>query len=283
MKELKGQLGDVLPGAVSIFAEAAGMTIPEFSQAMEDGAFTGKAMQEVLNNVAIVFSNKFGPAAQNASKTLQGALNGINNSLLKMYESFGPVVDQMASIFGPQISKMIEDVTSVMKVLTGNFTDAADGVDTLSPRAKALYDTIQQLIPTFKEAARAVVDLGQFFVRLVPVAIQLGNVLLQIASSNIGKAFITLSISVGILQTAFIGLTRAGVVPAIAALYRFIGTQLASALTTWHRQLIMLTKSMIGFTAAARASMTSASPTRGSEKCQPGCEARSAPTIMTTP
>jgi len=253
-EELKGQLGDVLPGALSIFAEAAGMTIPEFSQAMEDGAFKGKAMQEVLNNVAAVFSNKFGPAAQNASKTLQGALNAINNNLLKMYESFGPLVNQMAAVFGPQVTKLIEDVTSVMKVLTGTFTDAADGVDTLSPRAQALYNTIQQLIPTFRDAAKAVVDLGQFFVQLVPIAIQLGNVFLQIASSNIGKAFIAVSISVGILQTAFVGLTRAGVVPAIAAIYRLIGTQLSASLVTWHRQLITATQSMIGFTAAARAS-----------------------------
>lgn len=253
-EELKGQLGDVLPGALSIFAEAAGMSIPEFSQAMEDGAFKGKAMQEVLNNVAIVFSNKFGPAAQNASKTLQGALNAINNNLLKMYESFGPLVDQMATVFGPQITKLIEDVTSVMKVLTGTFTDAAGGVDALSPRAQALYATIQQLIPTFKDAARAVVELGQFFVQLVPIAVQLGNVLLQIASSNIGKAFIAVSISVGILQTAFIGLTRVGIVPAIAAIYRLIGTQLSASLMTWHRQLITATQSMIGFTAAARAS-----------------------------
>jgi tape measure domain-containing protein len=44
-EELKGQLGDVLPGAMGIFAEAAGFTGPDaitkFSKALEDGAYKG--------------------------------------------------------------------------------------------------------------------------------------------------------------------------------------------------------------------------------------------------
>jgi hypothetical protein len=52
-EEVKGQLGDALPGALSLFAEAAQMSLAEFSKAMEDGAFKGKAMEQVLDNVGI--------------------------------------------------------------------------------------------------------------------------------------------------------------------------------------------------------------------------------------
>ncbi len=42
-EELKGQLGDVLPGAMGIFAKAAGFegtdAIQKFSKALEEGAY----------------------------------------------------------------------------------------------------------------------------------------------------------------------------------------------------------------------------------------------------
>ena len=105
-EELKGQLGDVLPGALSLFAEAAKMSIPEFSKAMEDGAFKGDAMIQVLENVGILMKVKFGAAAEGAAKTLQGALNGIQNNLKLMYEALGPVVNRMAAVFGPKITSL---------------------------------------------------------------------------------------------------------------------------------------------------------------------------------
>lgn len=250
-EELKGQLGDVLPGALALFADAAQMSIPEFSQAMEDGAFKGKAMMDVLNNVATLMGSRFGPAAQNASKTLQGALNGINNDLKRMYEAFNPIVSQLAQTFGPQISSLIKDFTDVIKVFSSTFVTAGEGVDALSPRARAIYDTIQQLIPAFRSAAEAVVQLGTFLGSLVPVAVQVGSVLLQIASSNVGRAFIALSISVSLLQTAFVSLTATGIVPAIRAIYQFLAANLATQMRGAQLAVFGLTKAFMGLQAAA--------------------------------
>jgi tape measure domain-containing protein len=51
-EELKGQLGDVLPGALAIFAKAAGMSVKEFSEAMEKGEFVGNRFREVFAKVS---------------------------------------------------------------------------------------------------------------------------------------------------------------------------------------------------------------------------------------
>ncbi|NBV27805.1 hypothetical protein EBS02_02130 [bacterium] len=94
-EELKGQLGDVLPGAMAIFAEAAGFKGPEaitkFSKALEDGAYKGEAMKTLLTNVGIGMREEFGPGAEGAAKTFQGSINRMQNSLKLFYEAFEPV------------------------------------------------------------------------------------------------------------------------------------------------------------------------------------------------
>lgn len=222
-EELKGQLGDVLPGALGLFAKAAQMSIPEFSKAMEDGAFKGDAMAQVLDNVAILMNNKFGPAAQGAAKTLQGAVNQIQNNLTLMYESFGPIVDRFAAIFGPQINGLIKDVTATMKVLTGTFTAAGEGFATLSPRAQAFYAAIQSLTPPLQQAGAAIADLGGRFATLLPAMVQAIAAAISFASSPLGRGAIIASVAIGTLTAAIKLLEATGLKAAIKAVYLFIG------------------------------------------------------------
>jgi tape measure domain-containing protein len=225
-EELKGQLGDVLPGALGLFAQAAQMSIPEFSKAMEDGAFKGKAMEQVLDNVAILMNNKFGPAAQGAAKTLQGAVNQIQNNLTLMYESFGPIVDRFAAIFGPQINSLIKDVTETMKVLTGTFTATGEGFATLSPRAQAFYAAIQSLTPPLQQAGAAIADLGSRFATLLPAMVQAIAAAISFASSPLGRGAIIASVAIGTLTAAIKLLEVTGLKAAIKSVYLFIGSLL---------------------------------------------------------
>jgi tape measure domain-containing protein len=222
-EELKGQLGDVLPGALSLFADAAQMSVPEFSKAMEDGAFKGKAMEQVLDNVAILMNNKFGPAAQGAAKTLQGAVNQIQNNLTLMYESFGPIVDAAAAAFGPQINSLIKDVTETMKVLTGTFTQAGEGFDTLSPRAQAFYAAIQTLRPSLEQAGAALADLGGRLASLLPLFVQVISSAISLASGPLGRSAIIAATAIGILTAALKLLEVTGLKAALKAVYAFIG------------------------------------------------------------
>jgi tape measure domain-containing protein len=222
-EELKGQLGDVLPGALGLFAKAAQMSIPEFSKAMEDGAFKGKAMEQVLGNVAILLDTQFGSAAEGASKTLQGAVNQIQNNLQLMYESFGPIVNAAAAAFGPQINSLIKDVTDTMKVLTGTFTQAGEGFETLSPRAQAFYSAIQTLRPSLEQAGVALADLGGKLASLLPLFVQVISAAIGFASSPLGRGAIIAATAIGVLTGALKLLEVTGLKAALKAVYAFIG------------------------------------------------------------
>ena len=95
-EELKGQLGDVLPGAMGLFAKAAGFlegpdAIQKFSKALEDGAFKGRKHDGPACNVAKTMQKDFGPGAEGAAKSFQGLMNDMSTALTKLYEAFEPL------------------------------------------------------------------------------------------------------------------------------------------------------------------------------------------------
>jgi tape measure domain-containing protein len=223
-EELKGQLGDVLPGALGLFAEAAQMSIPEFSKAMEDGAFKGKAMEQVLGNVSILLNTKFGPAAEGAAKTLQGAVNQIQNNLSLMYQSFAPIVDGVAAAFGPQVNSLIKDVTDTVKVLTTTLVGGGDGFDTLSPRAQAFYAAVQTLEPALRQAGAALTDLGSRLAALAPYFVQVLASVISFASSPLARAALIAALAIGTLTAAMKLLEVTGIKAVLKSIYTFIGT-----------------------------------------------------------
>jgi tape measure domain-containing protein len=223
-EELKGQLGDVLPGALGLFAKAAQMSIPEFSKAMEDGAFKGKAMEQVLGNVATLLNDKFGTAAEGAAKTLQGAVNQIQNNLALMYQSFSPIVDGVAAAFGPQVNALIKDVTDTVKVLTGTFTQAGEGFNSLSPRAQGFYTAIQTLEPSLRQAGAAIADVGSRLAQLAPLFVEVLATAISFASSPLARAALVAAVAIGTLTAALKVLEVTGLKAALKAVYSFISS-----------------------------------------------------------
>ena len=101
-EELKGQLGDVLPGALAIFSKAAGMSVKEFSAAMEKGEFVGNRFREVFAKVSDELMNRFGTGAQAAGRSLQGLINTVGGDFQRTLESFSPLANSAAqAILGP--------------------------------------------------------------------------------------------------------------------------------------------------------------------------------------
>ena len=118
-EELKGQLGDVLPGALSIFAKAAGMSVKEFSKAMEDGEFTGNRFREVFAKVSDELINRFGTGAQVAGKSLQGLINTVGGDFTRTLESFAPLADSAAQATLAPLSRMLKDVGIAAQIAMG--------------------------------------------------------------------------------------------------------------------------------------------------------------------
>ena len=80
-EELRGQLGERLPGAFQMAARAMGMTTAELDKFMADGKLTA---EDLLPKLADVLQEKFAGAAENAANTVQGSLN----NMLTEWEQF---------------------------------------------------------------------------------------------------------------------------------------------------------------------------------------------------
>jgi len=118
-EELKGQLGDVLPGALAIFSKAAGMSVKDFSKAMEDGAFVGGRFREVFAKVSDELINRFGTGAQVAGRSLQGLINTVGGDFQRVLESFSPLANSAAqAILGP-LGGSLKQLSLSAQIATG--------------------------------------------------------------------------------------------------------------------------------------------------------------------
>jgi tape measure domain-containing protein len=176
-EELKGQLGDVLPGAMGIFAEAAGFEGPEaitkFSKALEDGAYKGAAMKTLLTNVGIIMRKEFGPGAEGAARTFQGVINRMQNSLTLLYESFEPVAVGFLNAVVMPMTSGIKTVTDGFKAFfTGQAAQTAGGsvfakqLEALRPAFEGIAANIKQILPLLQSFASTALSLGQALLQI---------------------------------------------------------------------------------------------------------------------
>jgi tape measure domain-containing protein len=181
-EELKGQLGDVLPGAMGIFAEAAGFKGPDaitkFSKALEDGAYKGGAMKTLLTNVGSIMRKEFGPGAEGAARTFQGVMNRMQNSTKLLYEAFEPVAVGF-------LNSVVMPLTSGLKTVTDGFNAFFTGTNAKTAGGFAFAQELEKLRPTFEGLRTNAIALAQVFGEFAKVALSVGSALLQIAGNPI--------------------------------------------------------------------------------------------------
>ena len=172
-EELKGQLGDVLPGALALFARAAKMSLTDFGKAMEDGAFKGKAMRQLLVNVGATMKEEFGKGAVGAALTFQGVMNRLQTTTVLFYETFEPLAVAFANTF-------VLPLTNGVRVVTDAFRQLTTGQAALTQGGSDLAAKMQPLIPVFngigdniKMAVNAALDLAKAFVPVVQLFLQI--------------------------------------------------------------------------------------------------------------
>jgi tape measure domain-containing protein len=176
-EELKGQLGDVLPGAMGIFAEAAGFTGPDaitkFSKALEDGVYKGAAMKTLLTSVGVIMRKEFGPGAEGAARTFQGVINRMQNSFKFLYESFEPVaVGFLNSVVMPMTSGIKTLTDGFNAFFTGTLAKTEGGaafaqvLDSLKPSFEGIRANLTALIPSFQTFGKLLLSVTQFLVTL---------------------------------------------------------------------------------------------------------------------
>lgn len=225
-EELKGQLGDVLPGAMAIFAEAAGFkgpkAIQDFSAALEEGRYKGDAMRQLLINVGSVMNQEFGPGAEGAARTFQGSINRMQNSLLNLYQAFEPVAVGF-------LNSVVTPLTGGLKTLTDGFTAFFTGTAAKTSGGFAIAQQLQQLKPSFDGILRNLQQLTPVFKTFLETAGALGRVFVQVAGTPFAGYLLRVYASVLPLTIAIRALNLQALIPLIASLVRSVPAFIAMA------------------------------------------------------
>lgn len=225
-EELKGQLGDVFPQAVSLFAKAAGyldesMTdveksegIAKFLKAMEDGTFKGKAMQQMLKNVGILLNQDFGPSAVKAGESFNNQLNKLNNALQKFYEAFAPAAGAFLGEFVTPITNGLKVVSDAAKLALSG--DALGGNQLAAYFRNELFPQLVNVKDGLLTAAKTVAEFaGALGVVLRPLAqFVLGNKELVTVVARAVTIF-------ALYKTSMAAATAVGLIPLIRSIVNY--------------------------------------------------------------
>jgi tape measure domain-containing protein len=195
-EEVTGQLGDVIPGALSIMAEAAQMDIKTFKKAMEDGAFTGKAFEAVMSNVPIVLEKRFGKGAEGAAKTFQGAMNNMQTSLVLFYQSFEPVAVGF-------LNSVVTPMTAGIKTVTDGFNAFFSGQAAQTAQGSAFAKQLSELRPTFDGITANIKALVPSFQLFGGVLLNAAKVLAMIAGNPITGFLAKVYVNALLVNAAF--------------------------------------------------------------------------------
>ena len=230
-EELKGQLGDVLPGSMALFAEAAGFKGPDaiskFSAALEDGVYKGQNMVKLLKNVRVVMEQEFGPGAEGAARTFQGGINRMQNSLRQLYEAFEPVAVNF-------MNQVVKPLTDGLRTAADGFTAFLQGVAAKTPQGAAFAQELEKLRPALEGIGNNLKALLPTFELFGNILLNVGKVLLAIAGNPITGFLLKVYANVLLVNTVFSllgGKVLIGLISNIgAAIARFIALNIQMGL-----------------------------------------------------
>lgn len=114
-EELRGQLGERLPGAFAIAARSMGVTESALSKMLELGQVTSN---EFLPKFGKQLQIEFGGAAQTASQSAQAALFRFDSALLKVQESVGNLFAPGVAVGAGALATALE---AISKSLSNSF------------------------------------------------------------------------------------------------------------------------------------------------------------------
>jgi hypothetical protein len=104
---------------LSLFADAAGMSVKKFSEAMEAGEFVGSRFRQVFAKVSDELMNRFGTGAQSAAKSLQGLINVVGGDFQRTLESFAPLANAAAESILKPLGGAFRQLSVAAKLATG--------------------------------------------------------------------------------------------------------------------------------------------------------------------
>jgi len=128
-EELRGQLGDRLPGALTLSADAMGVTTAELDKMMVDGKLLAS---DLLPKLAEQLDKTYGKAAQEGAKGAQAEINRLNTAI---FETKG--------VAGAALIPVFTDIVKAMKPALGMLQEFIGGIQILAAKAASITDRIK--------------------------------------------------------------------------------------------------------------------------------------------
>ena len=175
-EELRGQIGERVPGAFAIAARSIGVTEQQLNKMLEQGQVLSK---DFLPKFAKQLEKDLGGGAENAANSTQAALNRISNAYSNFKDWFGstivaPIVQGTAKIVKAMQEAMPQSKANAMAQADLNaeyakFEKAINGVEF----AELKYLKAQELIlkakddekKAIKDQKQAIADLGDYMTK----------------------------------------------------------------------------------------------------------------------
>ena len=173
-EELRGQLGERLPGAFQLAAKAMNMTQAELNKFIEDGKLTAEVL---LPRLADVLMNKYGAAAEEASHSVQSAINRLNTEwdLFKANMLDSGIVTDVLDTIRSSITSLNNTITTLSKykdiissILVGVgasagiglLTKYADKIGTIALTLGSLVPKISAIVAANPVGAAVIAGIG---------------------------------------------------------------------------------------------------------------------------
>jgi tape measure domain-containing protein len=114
-EELRGQIGERLPGAIQLAAKSMGMSVVDFGKQLDLGQINANIL---LPKFAEALQEEYGAGAEAASKSFLGTLNKIENSLFNFRRlfanEFGGIVAGIARVAATALDLIIKFIDNVL-------------------------------------------------------------------------------------------------------------------------------------------------------------------------
>jgi tape measure domain-containing protein len=119
-EELSGQLGERLPGAVTMFAEANKMTLPELQKALKDGTV---GLNELMNFI-IELGNKYDGTAKKIAGSSEEAGARLRVAYNQMRIDVGKALQPVGAKFQDAFAEFIKEITPALVVSLPKIAEA---------------------------------------------------------------------------------------------------------------------------------------------------------------
>lgn len=177
MEELRQQLGEAMPTALRLMAQAAGKTVPEFVKAVSQGQVAANEMIGTFGKFWPVLENANKDAAKRLMDTLDGQVSVIKTRMRSIALAIGGFQDDGTFSRGGLMAALTKDAKGVAdwladpetarsakefgKMLAGLVTDLRNFVAWVSENQKAIQ-VLAAAFAAFKAAELAAKGLNQF-------------------------------------------------------------------------------------------------------------------------